>query len=187
METKLDFLEYAATQIVHHPTTKLTKQGLFGVDSDAKMFDYIYPNFNGFLMELLSKINLTVMASIDKHLSDITINPLTRIHNLYQMYIDEFVNQNLTVYNSTHLKTVSYSGNDEVRDFALSIIQNIKNAHINCINEARRQNKINVDDSEPIVDFILLSWDGALFQQEHTQSIKPLFIFYGVLKNVLLK
>lgn len=186
MDLKADVFNRVATFMVQNPTSIITKESIFrDADFDSK-FDEIYPDFNLFLIELLLKINSSLVRNLEGYLLNINIKPVDRIYNLYQMYMDEYVNQNEHVFHSTHVKTIAYSGNYEVKVASIAILQNIKNCHINCINEARRQNNINLSESISIVDFILNSWDGALWEMEHTKSIKPLFVFNHVLKNVLL-
>jgi hypothetical protein len=175
-----------ATQIISsNPTRLLTEETLIENDQERVMFNMVYSDFNSLLLELAQHIKPFVNEQINKHLLDIKVKPLDRIINLYQYYIDEFVNETPNIFSSSHVNLIGYSGNDEVKEATNKILETIKNAHINCINEARRQNMINLSDSTTLVDYLMMAWEGALYQQRSSNSSKSLFVFMAMLRQLL--
>ncbi len=185
MEAKQVLIEKAAALLGKNPTTLLTEAALIVNEEERVMFNLFFSDFNSLLLELLNYIKPYVVADIEKHLLPIKVKPLHRIQNLYQYYIDEFVNETPNIYTSAHINVIGYSGNQEVKIAANELNLLFKNAQINCINDARRQKKIELTESSSIVDFILLSWEGALYQQRNVGSIKSLFIFKNLLTQLL--
>jgi hypothetical protein len=156
-------------------------------NGDEKVvFDLFFTDFNGLLLELLRFIKPYFVRDTESFLLPIDVKPLLRIVNLYEYYVDGFVNENPEIFTTAHLHMIVFSGNEEVKREAGKIIEMIKNAHINCINQARRQHKMVFEESATMVDYILLAWEGALYQQRYSRSIKPLFVFTNLLKRILM-
>ena len=185
MEAKQVLIEKAALLLGKNPTTLLTESALLANEEERVMFNLFFSDFNSLLLELLNHIKPFIVADIERFLLPIKAKPLHRIQNLYEYYIDEFVNETPQIFTSAHVNVIGYSGNDEVKSVANELNLLFRNAQINCINDARRQKKIDLNESSSIVDFILLSWEGALYQQRNTGSIKSLFIFKNLLNQLL--
>ncbi len=185
MEAKRKLVEKAAKIISGNPTLLLTESTLIDNDQELVEFNLFFSDFNSLLLELNQYITPFVNDHINHFLLDIKVKPLDRIANLYQFYIDENVNQSPDIYTSSHVNLIGYSGNVEVKTAANKLMETIKNAHINCINEARRQNHINLYDSVLLVDYILMSWEGALYQQRSSSSSKSLFVFMAMIRQLM--
>lgn len=185
MEAKQALIKKAATLLSSKPTSLLSENSLIENQEEQVVFNLFFTDFNGLLLELLGYLTPFIARDIDKYLAPLEVKPLLRIANLYQYYIDEFVNETPNIFTSGHIHLVGYSGSNEVKDAANTLIGIFKNAQINCINQARRQHKIDLNESESMVDYILLSWEGALYQQRYTDSIKPLFVFNNLLRHLL--
>lgn len=185
MEVKQVLIEKAAALLGKNPTTLLSEAAIIDNDEERVMFNLFFSDFNSLLLELLSYIKPFCALDIEKFLLNIKVKPLHRIQNIYEYYIDEIVNEAPNIYTSAHINVIGYSGNHEVKTAANELNLLFKNAQINCINDARRQKKIDLNESSSIVDFILLSWEGALYQQRNAGSIKSLFIFKNLLNQLL--
>ncbi len=185
MEVKRVLVLKAAAILNHKPTSLLTLESLIENDQERVDFDMFFTDFNGLLLELIEYTKPFINENISKFLLDFKTKPIDRIINLYQFYIDEFVNESPCVFTSSHINLIAYSGNDEVKSAANKVIEPFKNALINCINDARRQNSINITESNILVDYLLMTWEGALYQQRNSGSSKPLFLYMNLLRFLL--
>ncbi len=185
MEAKRKLVEKTAKILSGNPTLLLTESTIIENDQERVEFNLFFSDFNSLLLEVNQHITPFVNNHIHRFLLDIKVKPLNRIINLYQFYIDENVNQSPDIFTSSHVNLIGYSGDKEVKIAVNKLIETIKNAHINCINEARRQNHITLKDSELLVEYILMSWEGALYQQRSSKSGKSLFVFIAMIRQLM--
>ncbi len=185
MEVKRILVEKAATLISKNPTLILTEKLLLENDQERVHFDLFFADFNGLLLELKEHIHPFILENIQRFLFDFKTKPIHRIINLYQFYIDGYVNETPNIFNSSHINLIGYSGNEAVKIAANKLLDSYKNALINCINDARRQNLIDVNESETLVEYMMMAWEGAIYQQKNSGSSKPLFLYMNMLRLLL--
>jgi len=153
-------------------------------------FYYYFKNKEDFGMEVLEYYMDIVVKRIEKTLNDPTISPKQRIIKLYSDYIDSFTNHGGNIYGNfaaNMLHDLSEK-NSLVMERSEKFFLEIKNQHISCLQQARRNGEIERShDVEKLTKLIIYSWEGALLRANNVNNIKSLFIFRELLRDFILK
>jgi len=153
-------------------------------------FYYYFKNKEDFGMEVLEYYMDIVVKRIEKTLNDPTISPKQRIIKLYSDYIDSFTNRGGNIYGNfaaNMLHDLSEK-NSLVMERSEKFFLEIKNQHISCLQQARRNGEIERShDVEKLTKLIIYSWEGALLRANNVNNIKSLFIFRELLRDFILK
>lgn len=151
-------------------------------------FYTLYRSMDDFLIQLIAYYTRTIQDLTDPILTDIKVDPLRRIENLYSHYVDYYVNRNAFPFSTIASRIISSAESEEVRQAACDVINLVKHSHYNCLLEAKKIGMIDFKvDIDKLSEFIIYAWEGTLHCFYATGSIKSLFTFNTILKNNLLK
>lgn len=153
-------------------------------------FYYYFKNKEDFTVEVLEYYISIVIRRIDKTLNDPNISPKQRIIKLYSDYIDNYTNFAGSVYGNFASNMLLDIGekNHQIPDMVNNFFTEIKNLHINCLQQARRAGEIDrSQDVEKISKLIIYSWEGAILRANIANNIKSLFIFRELIRDFILK
>lgn len=150
-------------------------------------FYTMFRDFDEFLMQIVAYYTRNINELIEPILSDIKIEPLKRIENLYSYFVDFYVNKNTFPFGTIANRIINMTDNQDVKQAAFDVFNMVKRSHYLCIVEAKKNGSMDPRvDADKLSEFILNAWEGTLKHFYASGSIKTLFVFNVVLrKNIL--
>jgi TetR/AcrR family transcriptional regulator, transcriptional repressor for nem operon len=152
-------------------------------------FYYYFKSKEEFAEAVLVYYITIVLNRIDRVLYDYALSPRQRLIKLYSDYIDLYTNSDGPVYGNfastifQELGSINASINEKVTMF----YNRTKDAHIDCLQSARRAGEINKSqDPEKLAMLIIYSWEGAILRVNNTGNIRSLFAFRELLRDFIL-
>lgn len=150
-------------------------------------FLILFRNFDEFLMYLIAFYTKNILELIEPILSDIKVDPLRRIENLYSYFLDHYVNKNAFPFGTIANRIIHMTGDSDVHQAAFDVFNMVKRSHYLCIVEAKKNGSMDPRvDADKLAEFIINAWEGTLMQFYASGTIKTLFVFNIVLRKSIL-
>ncbi|MDD2412233.1 MAG: TetR family transcriptional regulator C-terminal domain-containing protein [Bacteroidales bacterium] len=157
------------------------------MDIDEEEFLTLFRDFDEFLMHLIAFYTKNILELIEPILSDIKVEPLKRIENLYSYFVDYYVNKNTFPFGTIANRIIHMTSDSDVRQAAFDVFNMVKRSHYLCIIEAKKNGSIDPRvDADKLSEFIINAWEGTLMQFYASRTIKTLFVFNIVLRKSIL-
>ncbi len=150
-------------------------------------FLILFRDFDEFLMHLIAFYTKNIQELIEPILSDIKMDPLKRIENLYSYFVDYYVNKNAFPFGTIANRIIHMTSDSDVRQAAFDVFNMVKRTHYQCIIEAKKNGSMDPRvDADKLSEFIINAWEGTLLQFYASRTIKTLFVFNIVLRKSIL-
>jgi len=166
----------------------LTEQGFSsaGIDGILKAvgvpkgsFYHYFPSKEAFGLAVLERYDAYFARKLDRHLSDDSLPPLTRLRR----FADD-ARTGMEKYGFTRgclVGNLSQEVNllpDRVRDRVKETFSHWQQRVCDCLNEARSAGELGADaDCEALAEFFWIGWEGAVTRARLTASAGPLDLF----------
>ncbi len=153
-------------------------------------FYHYFKSKEEFTVEVIKFYTDTVLDGIDSVLQDNTASPSARLTKLYADYAELYFKSNLIPYGGFASKLNQEVGDvsEIIRNAANEVYSRIRQAHINCLQEAVNIGELQADTNvNMLAEIIIYAWEGALLRMKGSYSNYSLSIFTEMLEQVFLR
>jgi TetR/AcrR family transcriptional regulator, transcriptional repressor for nem operon len=153
-------------------------------------FYYYFKNKEEFALAVLLYYVTIVLNRVDRTLYDYSLSPKQRMVKLYSDHIDFYTNMGGSFYGNFASDILHELGdnNQKIKETVETFNNRMKDAHIDCLQSARRAGEIDKNqDAEKLTLLILYSWEGAVLRVKTTGNIRSLLAFREILRDFILK
>lgn len=154
------------------------------------LFYYYFKTKEVFAEAVMVYYVTIVLNRLDRTLYDYSLSPKQRIVKLYSDQIDFYVNNGIAIHGNFATNIYQELGNSSqnIKELVTTFNNRIKDAHIDCIQAARRTGEIDkYADAEKLTLLIINSWDGAVLRVKSIGNMSSLFAFREILRDFILK
>ena len=152
-------------------------------------FYYYFGSKEEFGLALIEEYDRANKAGFQTFLKDKTFDPLTRLKNYYQFYINHL--EGLECRQGCLVGNLGQEMSDQNEAFRLRVKRVMDDwavAFTECLREAQEVGQIAASlDPVALGQFCLNNWQGAILQMKITKNSQPLHLFNQMLFEVVLK
>lgn len=151
-------------------------------------FYHFFKSKQAFGKEVLAEYALEFEKILQKHLGDIHVPPLVRLHNFFLAMIEHFEQTQACKGGCLvgNLAQELADTNEEFREQIQKVMRNWQDYFETCLEQAREKGDLGSDaDPADIAEVMFNGWEGAVMKMKVVNSVDPLRSFVRVMFQML--